>query len=44
MTPDLASLAATPTGQILAGWTQAFPPAHGGYVNAKIYALTAFAG
>jgi hypothetical protein len=43
VTPDLASLAATPTGQLLAGWTQEFPPPHGGYINAKIYASTASA-
>jgi hypothetical protein len=41
VTPDLASLAATSTGQLVAGWTQEFPPPHGGYVNAKIYASTA---
>jgi hypothetical protein len=41
VTPDLASLAATSTGQLLAGWTQEFPPPHGGYVTAKIYASSA---
>jgi hypothetical protein len=41
VTPDLASLAATPAGQLLAGWSQEFPPPHGGYANAKIYASTA---
>ena len=35
VTPDLASLAATSTGELLAGWTQEFTPPHGGYVNAK---------
>jgi hypothetical protein len=41
VTPDLASLAATSTGQLLAGWTQDFPPPHGGYATAKIYASSA---
>ncbi len=41
LAPDLASLAATSTGQLLAGWSQELPPRHGGYGTAKIYVSSA---